>query len=231
MTAYLIVNADDFGTSPGVNKGIIRAHEAGIVTSSSLMVRRPFAEEAAEYARRHRELSLGLHVDLGEWVYSDADGWTALYDLVTDEPGVAREIAAQLGQFRHLVRRDPTHLDSHQHVHKDDPTRSAMETAAWALDVPLRHFDPRVRYCGGFYGQELDLSPIPGAVSPDALIGIIRRLEPGYTELCCHPASDRHGGIEVDTLCDPRVREALEDEGVELRSFHDLAAERPPGET
>ncbi len=48
---YLIVNADDFGLSEGVNRGIIRAHEQGIVTSASLMVRGAAAAEAARYAR------------------------------------------------------------------------------------------------------------------------------------------------------------------------------------
>lgn len=44
---HLVVNADDFGLSPGVNRGVIEAHEAGIVTSASLMVRWPGAAEAA----------------------------------------------------------------------------------------------------------------------------------------------------------------------------------------
>jgi len=48
----LIVNADDFGQSPGINRGIMEAHERGIVTSVSLMVRWPAAVEAAAYARR-----------------------------------------------------------------------------------------------------------------------------------------------------------------------------------
>ena len=43
----LIMNADDFGISPGVNAGIIEAHERGIVTSASLMVRWPDAVAAA----------------------------------------------------------------------------------------------------------------------------------------------------------------------------------------
>ena len=44
---HLIVNADDFGYSRGVNRGIIEAHERGIVTSASLMVKQPASEEAA----------------------------------------------------------------------------------------------------------------------------------------------------------------------------------------
>ena len=48
---YLIVNADDFGLSPGANRGIMGAHEHGIVTSASLMVRWPVAAEAAAYLK------------------------------------------------------------------------------------------------------------------------------------------------------------------------------------
>ena len=62
---WVIVNADDFGRSRGVNRGIVEAHERGIVTSASLMVRWAAAADAAAYARMRPELSVGLHVDLG----------------------------------------------------------------------------------------------------------------------------------------------------------------------
>ena len=57
----LIVNADDFGLSEGVDHGIVDAFSNGIVTSTSLMVRRPAARHAAELARLHTRLSVGLH--------------------------------------------------------------------------------------------------------------------------------------------------------------------------
>jgi len=81
MTKYLIVNADDFGQSPGVNRGIIEAHEQGIVTSASLMTRWLAAGEAALYAQEHPKLSVGLHLDLGEWAYR-AGSWEPLYTVV-----------------------------------------------------------------------------------------------------------------------------------------------------
>src|SRR5206468_2930594 len=58
----VVVNADDLGLSPGVNRGIIEAHERGIVTSASLMVRWPAAAEAAAYARSRPQLGVGLHL-------------------------------------------------------------------------------------------------------------------------------------------------------------------------
>src|SRR5438046_10117756 len=92
----LIVNADDFGQSPGINRGIIAAHERGIVTSASLMVRWPAAVAAAAYARAHPRLSVGLHVDLGEAIYR-AGEWIALYELVDrhDARAVDAEVRAQ----------------------------------------------------------------------------------------------------------------------------------------
>jgi hopanoid biosynthesis associated protein HpnK len=57
----LIVNADDFGLSPEVNAGIIRGHREGILGSASLMVAEPAATAAAEFAREHPALDVGLH--------------------------------------------------------------------------------------------------------------------------------------------------------------------------
>jgi hopanoid biosynthesis associated protein HpnK len=57
----LIVNADDFGLSPEVNAGIIRAHRDGVLRSASLMVAEPAARAAAEMARDNPALDVGLH--------------------------------------------------------------------------------------------------------------------------------------------------------------------------
>src|SRR6266498_2001762 len=98
---YLIVNADDFGQSPGVNRGIVEAHEQGIVTSASMMVRWPAAAEAAAYGGEHPELSLGLHFDLGEWAYRN-ETWVPLYQVVAldDTAAITDEIARQVAAFR-----------------------------------------------------------------------------------------------------------------------------------
>ncbi len=57
----LIVNADDFGLSPEVNAGIMRAHRDGVLRSASLMVAEPAARAAAEMARDNPPLDVGLH--------------------------------------------------------------------------------------------------------------------------------------------------------------------------
>src|SRR4051812_9848181 len=116
LPKYLIVNADDFGLSAGINRGIIEAHERGIVTSTSLMVRGAAAGEAAQYALAHPELSVGLHVDLCEWAHRGGE-WLRLYEVVPfdDAAAVAREVARQLDAFRAHIGHSPTHVDSHQH--------------------------------------------------------------------------------------------------------------------
>ena len=55
----LIVNADDLGLSPEINRGIFYAHEHGIVTSASLMIHRGAAAEAVEQSRAYPRLGLG----------------------------------------------------------------------------------------------------------------------------------------------------------------------------
>ena len=233
---YLIVNADDFGLSAGVNAGIVAAREHGIVTSASLMVRMPAAAEAADYGRRHAEFSVGLHVDLGEWVYRDGE-WVKSYEVVPadNRDAVAPEVARQLQRFRELAGRDPTHLDSHQHLHRDEPVRSVLMEAATALGVPLRHFSPVVAYCGGFYGQTAKGAPFPDAISVAGLCAMFAGLPAGITEMACHPGTGTdfvsdyavERAAEVKTLCDPRAGEALREMGIALTSFHTGAVRSP----
>ena len=224
----LIVNADDFGLGEGVNRGIIRAHEHGIVTSASLMVRQPGARHAADYARRRPQLSVGLHLDLAEWVYRDGE-WAAAYEVVPpdDAEAVGAEVERQLDSFVRLLGRPPTHVDSHQHVHRHEPVLSPARAIADRLNVPLRHFSAAVQYRGDFYGQTGKGEPLPEAVSAPALARLLDSLEAPITELACHPGEDdalpsayrRERALEVAALCDPAVREAISRRNLRLTGF------------
>lgn len=228
----LIVNADDFGRCRLINAGLIEAHERGIVTSASLMCRWPGTAEAATYGSRCSALALGLHLDLGEWTYRKGD-WTPAYEVVDfeDARAVESEIRGQLAAFRELVGRDPTHLDSHQHVHRFEPVASLALQLAEEIGVPLRTYDALIGYCGDFYGRTREGRPLHEAITVQALIDLVRALPEGVTELACHPGegseSDREYAmerqLEVRALTDFRVRAALDREGIRLCSFADFA--------
>jgi predicted glycoside hydrolase/deacetylase ChbG (UPF0249 family) len=226
----LIVNADDFGCSRGVNRGIVEAHEHGIVTSASLMVNGPAATEAADYGREHPELAVGLHVDVRHWRVHRRP-WSLVWSDGRLRRLVARDVAAQLDRFRALMGRNPTHLDSHHHRHRGEALQPVFQTLARELEVPLRHFDPRVRFCGEFYGHDGAGRPDTDAITPAALVGLLETLPEGVTEVGCHPGYTdglkswyRDERVqEIRTLCDPAVQEAMGRLRIELVSFHELA--------
>jgi predicted glycoside hydrolase/deacetylase ChbG (UPF0249 family) len=227
----LIVNADDFGQSVGVNNGILRSYREGILTSASLMVRAAAAVDAVE---RAAGLPMGLHLDLGEWA-CHCGKWFARYERVSlDDPkDIEAEVRSQLDEFRRLTGSVPTHIDSHQHVHMDAPVSAIAKRLAKELSVPLRRCNPRIRYCGRFYGQTGEGQPCSEGVTVDALIKLLGEIPPGITELACHPGEDdeldstyrEERFHETNTLCDARVREAIETERIKLYSFSELAAE------
>jgi predicted glycoside hydrolase/deacetylase ChbG (UPF0249 family) len=219
---YLVVNADDFGACPGVNRGIVEAHRRGIVTSASLMVAMPGSEEAAGLARECPALSVGLHVAL----HKEPQPVVALSD-----PGACRAaLEDQLGRFQELLGRQPTHLDSHHHVHVRPGLRPAFQQVADRCGIPLRECSG-VRYCSSFYGQWAGETH-PEQLNVDSLLRIFdSELGPGITELACHPgypdpslvssyAAEREP--ELRTLCDPRVRRSLARRAITLVGFGEV---------
>jgi predicted glycoside hydrolase/deacetylase ChbG (UPF0249 family) len=195
------------------------------------MVRQAGAPEAARLAAAHPRLAIGLHLDLGQWDYANGE-WFAAYLRCDqdDESSVRAECRSQLRTFRALLGREPTHLDSHQHVHNSEPVASVMEAIAEELGVPLR--GRRVRYEGGFYGQTGQGEPFAQGITATHLAALISALPPGWTELGCHPgigvAGESSYGqereLELHALCDPSVIAALQEAGVGLRSFTDLGS-------
>jgi chitin disaccharide deacetylase len=227
---YLIVNADDFGYTEDVNRGILDAHDNGIVTSASLMVDRPAAADAAARAQERPRLGVGLHVEAKRWRTSRFPRQGSARSADAVRRSAADDLRRQLDRFRLLVGRAPSHLDSHQHRHLAELVRPAFENAAAELGIPLRRLDPRVRFCGDFYGHDGRGQPDHEAINVDALIRLIKNVDGRVTELCCHPGyadslddwyrSEREQ--EVRALCDPRVRDAIEREGIRLCSFAEV---------
>jgi chitin disaccharide deacetylase len=137
----------------------------------------------------------------------------------------------QLAAFRCLVGKDPTHIDSHQHVHLREPIRTILLQISHKLAVPLRHYSPYVCYYGSFYGQTAEGTPRPGAISVNGLINILTMLPPGTTELGCHPGVGtdlnslyRNERVEeMKVLCHPKVQAAIAAMGIQLRSFSNLS--------
>jgi chitin disaccharide deacetylase len=212
---WLIVTGDDFGMSRGINRGIVQAHRGGILTTASLLVSRPASEEAAALGRGCPALSLGLHLEL------DMD----------DAERVPAQLEGQLARFQELAGAAPTHVDSHHDVHHDP--RVLPHLLAWArlAGVPVRGHSG-ARHLAKFYGQwggETHLEQI-------GVEGLLRLLDAevrdGVTELTCHPgyvepglrssyAAERE--VELRTLCDARVRQAILDREIRLIGFRDLS--------
>jgi hopanoid biosynthesis associated protein HpnK len=135
----LIVNADDWGLTPAVNRGVVRAFQDGIVTSASLLVTGSAFEDAVALARQHSNLDVGLHLVLVE---ERAVLGRGVLPTLVDETGrfprtstefirrailgriswheVEREIAAQILLFQKTGLR-LSHLNSHQHLHMFPP--------------------------------------------------------------------------------------------------------------
>jgi hopanoid biosynthesis associated protein HpnK len=159
----LILNADDFGLTAGVNRAIIELHRAGKLTSASLMARAAATDEAIELARRTPSLGVGCHVVLvdGEPVLR-AQNLPTLVDprtgrfhptlgaflklLITGHIRSTEIEAEANAQISLLQSRGVrlTHIDTHKHAHMFPAVlRPVLRTArAAGIRVVRNPFEP-----------------------------------------------------------------------------------------
>ena len=218
---YCIVNGDDYGASHGIVRGILEAHEYGVLTSASLMVDMPASECAAALARNRPRLGVGLHVDLGA-----NDGRSGS----TEPARVRSELQRQIERFVRLMDALPTHLDAHHNVHRDAELLPCFREVAASYGLPLRE-QCGVRYFSSFYGRWNSESH-PEQISVERLLGMLEHeLEDGVTELACHPGYlDPHfhsdygieRELELKTLCDPALRAGIARLGIQLIDHRDV---------
>jgi chitin disaccharide deacetylase len=223
VNKHLIFNADDFGASAGVNRGILECHTHGVVTSASLMVTGRAAREAVSISRDHPALAIGLHWDV--WGEDERE-----FDI-ENVPAVCDEFHRQINEFHRLMGRLPTHIDSHRHAHREEHLMPVFRELVEPLGIPLRD-DGRVNFVGGFYAQWEWMVTNLEYVSVETLQRMLREEVPeGWTEFSCHPGyrSPDYQSVyleereaEVRTLTDPRIRQSIDALGLHLVSYADL---------
>jgi chitin disaccharide deacetylase len=231
----LIINADDLGLTPGVNRAIVEAHTHGIVTSSTLMANGPAFAEAVQMAKTVPQLSVGCHVLLidGEPVLKAKqipsltirgsaprfrDGLKTFAARAIAGRMNADEIAAEAtAQIRRIQCAGiaVSHFDTHKHTHLFPKILRPLLAAAAACGVrALRNpFGPRLPL------RSSRLLARPNLWTRWAEVRVLRRFAGRFRE-----AVDREGFVTPDGTLGIEVTGAL-DEAL----FHAIARSLPKG--
>ncbi len=238
----LIVNADDFGFTRGVNEGIIEAHRHGILTATTLMANGPAFEHAVQFAKANPTLDVGCHLVLVQGPGLPDGVPELLWRIARGKIDIYSEMKRQIEK---ILGADivPTHLDTHKHTHLAPPVLKAVARLSKEFDIRwvrrpfglTRKRGLRVlqasecRTTDHFAGFQLT-----GRLQTPELLRVISSLPDGLTEFMCHPGfygDDLRNAPtrlkqsreeELRALTDPEVRRALQERGVELTNYRGL---------
>ena len=244
MVKKLIINADDFGMTEGVTKGIIDCHADGVLTSTTLIVNAPYTEFALAEAKKYPALGVGIHLNItygrplvaGAKSFTDEDGNFWQYPdyqrqkISADPKELYAEWQAQIERFIALAGKLPTHIDSHHHVHCQPQHQTVVMQLAKEYDLPVRRSAEfpvteyeNAHFCGDFFGDEISVATITTMLQQDEPI----------LEIMCHPAYldqmtyhissyNLPRMTEMAILRSPVLRTFIEQNGIELITFTDL---------
>jgi predicted glycoside hydrolase/deacetylase ChbG (UPF0249 family) len=137
----LVVNGDDFGFTPDVNRGILAAHRDGILSASTLMANGEAFDHAVRLARDTPSLDVGCHLVL----ISGRSVLPPYAPLPASAPELLRALAARrirvydelAAQVRKILAAglEPTHLDTHKHTHLAPPVLDAVARIAQEFEI------------------------------------------------------------------------------------------------
>lgn len=206
MTKYLIVNADDFGYSYGINKGIIEAHKDGIVTSTSLLVDAIAVDEAKDLLQ-YENLSVGLHFELKE------------------VENVQAELERQIEKFVAIVGKMPDHIDTHKRHTTDEGIKEVLQEYAKAHNIPVRNFNAKHIGTFGVNSNDASLGRLKRSID---------EATDGYNELMTHAGySDEylreHSSYndpreqELVSICEPSIKQYIADKDLVLINWRQIA--------
>lgn len=204
--SFLIVNADDFGYSHSINRGIIEAHTKGIVTSTSVMVDAVAANEARDLTK-YPDLTIGLHLELA------------------DMDNVESELQRQIDKFVSIVGRMPDHIDTHKRHTTDEGIREVLEVYAKSNKVPVRNFG--VKHIGSFGINSKDASLEQLKKSVDEATEQFNELMThcGYSDDYLRENSSYSDPRkqELEAICDPAIKKYIAEKELQLCNWRQIA--------
>lgn len=179
----LILNADDFGLSPSVNKGIVEAFQQGFISSATMMMNTPYTDEAIELAKKHNLKNIGIHLNLtyGKSVLPasevpslvDENGtfhYVCMLGYYTQYLDAKKELKAQIEKFL-ASGLTPTHIDHHHYFNEIPNILKAYLELAQEYNLPVRGMDENARtlarqmglkttdeFSFAFHGNGVDIS-------------------------------------------------------------------------
>lgn len=240
----LIVNADDFGLSDYVNEGIIKGHQAGSITSTTLMVNREFSRDAVRLARENPALCVGLHLDLDDLLGRDEKGndrfgMERISRMLSDKRffhEVEAEIEAQIRAFKNTGL-ELTHLDGHHHLHAipelfplivEKMVSYGIKTIRFSKEFDLIKYPP-IKWSNGFFDEMRELLKRDNIKVADHFVTgwqpyDLKNISDGVTELMTHPGTKEEWRVkELDMLTGREWIDAVRANEIKLISFRGLA--------
>jgi predicted glycoside hydrolase/deacetylase ChbG (UPF0249 family) len=222
----LIINADDYGLSRGVNTGIIEAAERGSVTSASMIVNLPRFDESVASARSCPALSLGLAAQIDRMVEvgirpSHLDSHRHVHAHPSLWPAVL-EAASSRGVSNVRVPTEPMWANVRD-------WKATMKKTGLLMSSRIARRRVEHNTAVHFFGLSLQ----GGSTFAARLFALIPRLPAGTTELMTHPGYadaelSEHDGYtwqreeELRVLCSKELRDLLLRHGIELVTFRNL---------
>lgn len=205
---YLIVNADDFGYSYGINKGIIEAHTKGIVTSTSVMVDSIAAHEAVNLID-YPELSIGLHF------------------VPNSSVSIEKALKRQVDKFVEILDAKPDHIDVHKRINLTGQVEKVLREYSKVHKVPVRMLG-YAKFIDSFYGPHAN-----GDLSVNQLKRAVKEATDEYNEIMCHVGySDDYlrktssyndpREEELKSICDPSIKNYIKKQGLTLIDWHSI---------
>ncbi|HYD35095.1 MAG TPA: ChbG/HpnK family deacetylase [Vitreimonas sp.] len=248
---HLVLVADDFGLTPGINRGCIAAIQTGILTELSLMMDSPATAEGVKAVLDNNIHGLGIHITLHDIVgtgrYLKTDDYK---QLLAEAPAatLANRVRVELQKFEELTGRIPTHINGHKNCHLHPKVIDVVNEYALQHDIFVR---PLIAFSdGNSAGQDMNDVLLQRGVKLtdyifEHIVGSFDEAQQGFvedftmvadntvTEFFFHPAyvddllrqfSSLVGDRERDVklLTDSEFKNQLETQGAMISGFGDI---------